>query len=230
MKKITLLFFVLIFGCAINYSFAQEDEDDEVEDKKGVENDFPQPTTNVSKFLNDGRKTMAGNAIKFDLTGLIGGNLGLFYERRLNRSLSAEATAGLTLFNGLNYINISNSYGSFDGQYGSLSGNYFGAGIKWYRRRVAIDYGVSRGLQFYHRNMLFEKNGDVPETKMSVNVIRYVVGGQFLVGKRVAMELGWWVGGYFSKVSEAKTEFSPAQTYNSGGPDGGYFYRVGIFF
>jgi hypothetical protein len=212
----------------IGSAFAQNDDEEE-----DVQTDnYPQPTKNVSKFFDDGRKSMANNALKFDVTGVIGGRLGLMYERKLSNALSVDGMAGVMVFKGFNFFNAVHLYtGSEIGSLIPVESNFFGVGLKWYPRKMAIDDGFYHGFQFMHYSVSLSEFDIYPPETHSLDMFRWYMGTQWLSGKNIAFDFGYWMSlGNYTLTIKSTNPIVPAETRNEIGGDIGIYFRTGVYF
>jgi hypothetical protein len=222
MRQKLLLLLLALFAVVPN-TFSQVEDDDETEEPLS-EADFPQPTTKVNKYFDDGRTTFASNALKLDLTGLLGSNLAIAYERKLANFVSLELTAGLVLYNGLNMNTVVT--GDFR-KVNPIKSPILGGMVRFYFNQGGIDLGSYMGGGILHRTyaLQFESEGD-SAVNVSMNSFRFQQGGQYMIGKNVAIEIGYFAGIAVFNTKEGKIPDSWVSINN----DFGVFWKMGFFF
>lgn len=202
---------------------AQVEDEEETEDISS-NSEYPQPTTNVNTYFDDGKATLADNAIKLDITGLLGSNLAFSYERKLAHFISLEATVGLVLYNGINMNTVVTT--DFR-KVNPIKSPIIGGLVKIYMNQGGIDHGSYVGGGFLHRTYALQTEAvNDSAVNVSMNVFRFQHGTQFLVSKNVAVDIG-----YFAGISSFKTkEGRLPDTWLSFNMDYGVFWKMGLFF
>lgn len=216
-----LLFFTLPMAFA---QVEDDDNDDDANEQIEDDSEFPQPTTKVAKYFEDGTKTLAKNALKLDLAYLFNGTLNFNYERRLNNSFGIEAQAGFKFISGISTYTYFEPSLIFK-KLSPAKSPVIGGQIKYYNNGGAIDFGTYYSLGMYHETMGFPELDGQKKYKINMNYYRLYWGLCYLKGNMSAWDFGYYVGVVTAKVVDNEAlEIIPAFM------DYGITLKYGIFF
>ena len=224
MKK--LVVFVFLFT-----SFVCLAQDDEEEDYL---KDMPTIDDNAAKYLKDGVHSDAGNFVSLSISELIGGFAIIHYERRVTNMISGQASFGLPIWRGVDYVeSITEGFNNdhfFDYiEDGDMPGGYaysFSVRRNPFRRAIT-QYGY-RSLNF--RNRIWS----VEEGTFSRQDFYFGTGWKKLYNSNLGLELNQGIGLRRSKFKyKGDYERKPLDR-DEVNADLGFFYmidfKIGYFF
>lgn len=150
-------------------------------------------SSDVSYYLDDGKKGSAGNIIKINLASLLPGDLSFSYERKINKTFSIEGSAGLLL-----PYYTPEAFGIFTDRQEIIDpqGGYsFSIQPKIYYAGKGFDY-VYTGLQYRRRHYNLEDGVEIEFSDFTINY-----GYQFFITGRWMLDYHLGIGFRFKKYS-----------------------------
>lgn len=223
-KLVVLLFLFTSLVCV-----AQDDDDDDDYLK-----DMPTIDDNGQKYLKDGVHSDAGNFVSLSISELIGGFAIFHYERKITNMISGQASIGLPIWRGVDYvenitegINADHFFNYLED--GDMPGGYaYSVSVRRNPFRRAITQYGYRSLNF--RNRVWS----VEQGTLSRQDYYFATGWKKLYNSNLGLELNQGIGMRRTKFNyKGSYELKPSDPEESSA-DLGFFYmidfKIGYFF